>query len=201
MNIARDHLEDLRRSGLTDATIALCRFESVSPNDIPLVEVESAYKLPYFDLDGTLTGFSRMKLFPPVVREDGSIQKYHQPGETDSQVYLPPVLDWQSVADDPLWPVILTEGEKKATAACQCGFACIGVAGVWNWRQRLDNGERLIIPTLDLFRWEGRQVELVPDSDVWWPEKKQALQGFYALGRELNSRGARVTFIKLPEGP
>jgi len=201
MSLAPDHLADLRNSGLADETIKKAGICALPPNDITLRGVESAYQIPYFRVDGTPSHFSRYKLFPTITHEDGSIQKYHQPAGTDSQLYLSPLLDWQSVADDPLRLVIHTEGEKKALAACERGLVCIGVAGVWNWRQRLDRGERLVIPTLDLFRWDGRSVELCPDSDVWRPEKRQARQGFYALGRELQARGARVVLVKLPEGP
>ena len=77
----------------------------------------------------------------------------------------------------------------------------LGVGGVWNWRQKLDDGERLPLLDFDAFQWKGREVELVPDSDAWLPEKMQnILSGFYALGRELQDRGARVTFVQLPHG-
>lgn len=93
--------------------------------------------------------------------------------------------------------VVITEGEKKAASLCQYGIPTIGIAGTWNWRQKLDSGERLVIPILDQFIWKGRSVELVPDSDCWRPEKHHALSGFYALAMELTLRGAEVAFIIL----
>lgn len=198
--LSAEHLADLRKSGLSDATIEKAQIRAVPPCDIKLAGVESAYEIPYFKLDGTPSDFSRYKLFPPIIHEDSSTQKYDQPKGTDAWLYLPPLIVWADVAADPLRPVVFSEGEKKSLCACERGLACIGIAGVWNWRQRLDSGERLVIPTLDLFQWDRRPVELCPDSDVWRPEKRQALQGFYALGRELQARGARVVLIKLPEG-
>jgi hypothetical protein len=199
MNLAPDHKEDLQRSGLSDDTIEAHQVASVPPGEIRLPGVESAYRFPYFGLDGKPTRYERRKLFPPIVGPNGT-QKYYQEPDTPPMLYMSPLRDWASIASDPERPLIITEGEKKAAAGCQAGLAVLGVAGVWNWRQRLDSGERLVLPTLDQFIWKGRDVELVPDSDVWRPDKQQALDGFYALAQELISRGATVHFVMLPEG-
>ena len=196
--LAPDHLIDLRKSGLTDETIARCQFESVRPHDIKLKGVESAYRLPYFDLAGKKNSLERIKLFPPVKRKDGT-QKYHQAPDTAPSLYLAPLLDWGTIAQVNS-PLSITEGEKKAAAVAQHRVPCIGVAGVWNWRQSLENGDRMVLPALEQFIWMGRPVELIPDSDVWRPEKHDALCGFYAMAQELVSRGAAVRFVVLPEG-
>lgn len=198
MSLAPEHQSDLKASGLTDATIAACKFTAVRPQDIKLRGVESAYRIPYFDLDGRTTSGERWKLFPPISGPDGK-QKYHQPPGSDPALYLSPLVQWDEVARDPQRSVSGTEGEKKALAMSQIGVPTIGIAGVWNWRQRLDHGDRLVIPSVDLFIWKDRVVELVPDSDVWRKEKLLALCGFYALAQELVSRGANVRFIVLPE--
>ena len=95
--LAPDHLSDLRKSGLTDETIARCQFESVRPHDIKVKGAESAYRLPYFDIAGKKNCLERMKLFPPVKRKD-STQKYHQAADTSPALYLPPLLDWGPIA-------------------------------------------------------------------------------------------------------
>lgn len=196
-SLAPDHLTDLRKSGLTDETIARCQFESVRPHDIKVKGAESAYRLPYFDIAGKKNCLERMKLFPPVKRKD-STQKYHQAADTSPALYLPPLLDWRSIASTNS-PLFITEGEKKAAALTQHRIPCIGVAGVWNWRQELESGAKLVLPAFDQFIWPARPVELIPDSDVWRPDKHQALCGFYALAQELVSRGAVVRFVVLPE--
>lgn len=198
MSLAPDHLTDLHKSGLSDATIAACLFKSLRPHDIKLKAVESAYAIPYFDLNGKENCFSRWKLFPPLQR-DGKTQKYHQLKDTTPSLYLPPLTEWATIAADVARPLLLTEGEKKAAAMCQAGFACIGVAGVWCWREKLEQHERMVLPAVEQFIWKGRVVELVPDSDVWRPEKQAALDGFYALAQELVARGAKVEFVVLPE--
>ena len=77
---------------------------------------------------------------------------------------------------------------------------CIGIAGVWNWRNKLDNDERLTCPELDQIIWQGREVEIIPDSDGWREDKRfDVLAGFYALAMDLIQRRARVQFVKLPE--
>lgn len=198
MTLAPDHLADLHASGLEDSTIALCGYESVRPQDITIRGVESAYRLPYFTLDGTRNCIERWKLFPPLKRSDGT-QKYHQEAGTAPGLYLAPLIDWSSIASDPEQAILIVEGEKKAAAGCQVGLSALGVAGVWNWRQKLNTGERLTLPALDQFVWDGRPVELIPDSDVWRKDKFAALCGFYALAQELVLRGAQVKFIVLPE--
>lgn len=200
MALAPEHLADLRASGLEDATIAACGYEAVRPHDIKIQGVHSAYRIPYPALDGAKNGFERWRFFPAIQRADGSKQKYFQPAGSAPHLYLCPCCNWASVAKDSSVPLIIPEGEKKAAKACQEGLAAIGVAGLWNWRQKLDNGERLVIPTLDQFVWNGRDVLLVPDSDAWRPEREvDLLAGFYALGQELVFRGANVRLLRLPE--
>lgn len=199
MALAPEHLADLKKSGLSDSTISALGCESERPQEIRIPGVESAYAIPYYGLDGQPNCFKRTKLFPPVRRADGSTQKYHQPPGTSPQLYMPPLFSWAAVARNPKCDLLITEGEKKAAAMCEQGKFCAAVAGVWNWRMTLDNGERLTLPVLDQFVWQDRTVELIPDSDVWRPDRHAALSGFFALGMELLSRGATVALVKLPE--
>lgn len=197
--LAPEHLSDLRRSGLTDATIESLEFEAVPPGKIKLPGVESAYRLPYFGLDGTRTDFDRWKMFPPIKTPDGHTQKYTQPKGSAPALYMPPLFSWAAVARNAKTELLVCEGEKKAASACQRGLFAGGIAGVWCYRQTLDNGERITLPLFDQFVWTDRPVLLVPDSDVWRPGKEQALLGFFSLAQELTSRGAVCSFLKLPE--
>ncbi|NOU09376.1 MAG: DUF3854 domain-containing protein [Nitrospira sp.] len=200
MSLAPLHREDLYKSGLIDTTIELCQFHSARPHDIKRYPaVDSALVIPYFNPDGKPTGFERHKLFPPLVHQDGRVQKYSQEQGSDSELYLPPLHPWKQIAADPTQLIIITEGEKKAACACQIGLFCLGVAGVWNWKVKLDRYERMVVPGLDLFVWQDRSVELVPDSDVWRKEKFQALQALFALAMQLKDWGASVKFVRLPD--
>jgi hypothetical protein len=199
--LAPEHLEDLYRSGLHDDTIRALFIAAVPPHELKhLPKVTSAYALPYFNLDGSVNCFKRWKLFPSITTVDGHTQKYYQPAGTSTHVYLPPLLSWTNTARHSNQPLMFTEGEKKAACACQHGLITAGIAGVWNWRQRLDTGEPFLIPTLDQFVWKDRTVELVPDSDAWRDERLiTVLGGFYAFGQELVLRGGNVRLVKLPE--
>jgi hypothetical protein len=151
MNLAAEHLADLASSGLTEETLAVMQVEAVRPHDIKVQGALSAYRMVYFGIDGSKNCFQRLRLFPVITRADGSKQKYFQVAGSDPHLYLLPLFDWSSVARDPSMPLIIPEGEKKSAKACQEGLFAIGVAGLWNWRQKLDSGERLIIPTLVSF--------------------------------------------------
>jgi Domain of unknown function (DUF3854) len=200
MSLAPEHLADLKKSRLMDEMIALCQFRSARPHDIRRFKsVDSALVIPYFDLDGKPTTFERLKFFPPLIHVDGTVQKYSQEHGSDSELYIPPLHPWKEIAADPTQVIVVTEGEKKSACGCQAGLFCVGISGVWNWRIKLDRHERMVVPGLDLFVWQDRAVEMVPDSDLWRKEKFKALCGFYALGMELVSRGAMVKFVQLPD--
>ena len=193
-----EHLADLKKSGLTELSIQQLQYQAVPPSQLPK-GVESAYALPYFNLDGSVNCFQRMKLFPPVKTDHGTL-RYWQPPNTSPHLYVPPLLTWQEIARDATEKLIITEGEKKAACACQHGLSTAGVGGVWCWRSTLDNGEKLTLPMLDEFQWHNRSVLMCPDSDGWHDGKEmQVLAGFFALARELQSRGANVQFVRLPD--
>lgn len=205
MNLNRDHLADLRKSGLKDETLMACRFQTVSLDDLeqlgPRYEpVLSAYRIPYFDVKGERIDFVRLKLFPPVKEADGHEQKYWQPFGSRPHLYLPPIVNWQSIASTPTNPIIIAEGEKKSAAGCQLGLAVIGIGGCWCWRMTQDDDEKVFLPDFDWFDWKNRDVELCPDSDGWWTDKRiDILAGFYALGKELERRGAHVLLVRLSD--
>ena len=176
-----EHLADLRKSGLTDETIQMAGVYSIAPGDINRFfrqapdEVESALCFPYQG-----GSFARIKLFPALGK-----MKYSQPPRTGARLYVPhPVTD-----HGPLWVV---EGEKKTLAAIQIGEPAVGIGGVWNW---LSDGEP--IADIQLVDWSGREVTIVPDSDVF--RRTDLLRAIYALGREIQALGAEVLVAQIPQ--
>src|SRR5512140_3045050 len=95
--LSPDQLADLRRSGLNDHTIALMQCEGVRPKELPVKGAVSAYRLPYFNLDGTINCFARLKFVPELIDADGKKMKYWQPQGSLPHLYCPPIVDW--------WPV------------------------------------------------------------------------------------------------
>jgi len=183
LHLHPDHLADLRASGLSDETIRAAGVYSLRPRDIALffnlrrgvpAEIETALCFPYQGGE-----FARIKLFPALGK-----MKYVQPPKTGARLYmLLPVRDGE---------IIVTEGEKKTLAAHQVGMNAVGIGGLWNW---LTNGEP--IADLNLIKWDGRDVVIVPDSDVF--QRQDLLRAVYALGRELRERGASVSVAEIPQ--
>ncbi len=113
--------------------------------------------------------------------------------------YLPPNLysSERRLLDASL-PKIITEGEKKALAACAIGLSCIAVPGVDNWRRGA--GTKHLHPLLKRVAAEGPDLFLCYDSD-----RSTNITGVRRAEREfsqaLASAGAAVYVIRLPNGP
>ena len=122
VNLHPDHIADLQRSGLTGKVLSELAIADVRPHDITVQGVRSAYRIPFFDIDGTQTGFERQRLFPAVKTSDGHTQKYFQLNGTDPHPYFPPLMKWRPIAHTPDEPLIIVEGEKKAASACRLGI-------------------------------------------------------------------------------
>jgi putative DNA primase/helicase len=195
-----EHLADLRASGLSDETIKAANIFSVAPRLICSRDPRKAlHGGPFFSSRGVPpelrsalcfpygAEFARIKLFPPGPYESspnlGKI-KYKQPPGTSARLYMP-----FAIGNGPLFVV---EGEKKCLAGYQAGLNSVGIGGLWNW---LSNGAP--VDDLKLIEWDGREVTIIPDSDVF--DRPDLLRAVYALGRELQSQGASVYVAEIPQ--
>ncbi len=190
------HLEDLHKSGLTEATIQAAGLHSARPQDLPRL---CGRRIPdettglVFDYGG---GFARLKVFPPLHDGDGREVKYLQPPGSPVRAYVPSGVS--EILADPSRSLFIAEGEKKSLKLTQDGFAAVGLGGVWNFREKILPDDALI-PDLEAVTWAGRIVYLVPDSDAWM--KEQVLLAVYRLARLLEARTATVLIVKLPVRP
>jgi hypothetical protein len=203
LSLHPEALQDLRGSGLDDATIAAAGLYTPAPVDLPRLlsarlvdQVRHVLVFPYDEVGhGGLwrrqDEFVRCKLFPPVSDGQGHTIRYYQRGGTPPRLYLPARA--RAALADPAVPLLITEGEKKALKANQEGLACIAVGGLWNWQI----GGRPLAD-LDRIDWYEREAVIAPDSDVW--TRPDLLQPVFALGKELEGRGAKVAVLKLPSG-
>src|SRR5262249_16167940 len=114
-------------------------------------------------------GYARVK--PARPRPKGG--KYESPRGLTNRPYVPPGGGTAAALADPAQPLILTEGEKKAVAADQAGYPCMGLVGVWGWQQPRPRdargrgyGPRKLLPELRTVPWKGRKVFVVFDSDA-----------------------------------
>ncbi len=122
-------------------------------------------------------------------------KRYEQPSNTVCCVYFPQNQeDWPKVLKDVETPLIFTEGEFKAAAACKYGFPTLGVGGVYNWRS-LGKG-LTVLPELKTISWIGRHVYLAFDSD--YLTNPMVLAALKELGDWLVDEGAFVYVVTLP---
>jgi Domain of unknown function (DUF3854) len=184
-----EHLDDLRKSGLTDETIEAAELYSVTAAALqPLLgwvpPVKTALILPYPRQD-----FFRVKIFPGYKDDKGHTVKYLQRKDSGSHVYTPPGV--QPVLPNPMIELAWTEGEKKGLKATQEGIFCLGLGGLWNWV-----AEGKALPFLDTIAHVERTETIYPDSGVW--TKFELLQAVFAFGKELELRGAKVRVAIIP---
>lgn len=130
---------DLALSGITAEDIHARIMSDAERQACALKFQVEGYVIPYFSIVGKPLPFYRVRLF------DYNI-KYKQIKNTSNHVYFPP--DFMAVYNSMLerFPegqqfCILTEGEKKAVAACKAGFPAIAFGGVDSWNNRI-----LLIP-------------------------------------------------------
>jgi len=205
------HLADLRLSGLSDAQIIACRFQSLqTASDVQKIlnwkryrgELGDCLCIPFVDADGKSAEYARLKPDSPrKAKDDGKPIKYESPKGSANRAYFPPAT--RAALRDSSIPLLLSEGEKKAAKADQEGFPCIGLTGVWNWQKKQSKdaegnriGERELIDDLATIPWQGRIVFIAYDSDAATNSNVQLAES--ALAEALQRRGANVRIIRFP---
>lgn len=189
-----NHLEDLRNSGLSDETIEQLGFRSGTAKEVASIlgfNVGPGLVMPYPSTDPI---FNRVKPDTPPTFTDGGgagkPAKYLSPKGTLNRAYIPP-LAWEALEDVSV-ALMIVEGEKKAAKACQEGFPCIGLAGIWGFRDR----EHDFIPDLEAIRLDGRRLLIAPDSDV--STNSGVRDAVWELGYQLMQRRALTCIVELP---
>jgi hypothetical protein len=192
-------LADLKRSGLNAKDFKILNLKTLTSDET--LELTGKYKVrsvqfPYLDPRGKDTGFYRLR-FLDEARSFGNHKKsprYWQPPDTVPRAYFTPYIDWPRALDDPKNEIWITEGEKKAAAACKAGIATIGLGGVWSWR--VTKTRIPLIPDLVLIPMRARLVKICFDTDA---EPKPLVTGaLEMLGHVLGQRGAIIEVISLP---
>ncbi len=213
-SLAPEHLQDLRKSGLSAETIGLHKIRSVPPTMIASLlgfampaDVESALLFPFPDPLGGFMDYVKVKTFPDHVDRRGSVVEEHRgPGRdrynggrrkylvrrrVAPRLYFPITTMPQALAGP--GPVWLVEGMKKTLAAAQIGLPAVGIESAWGWRRK---GSRALLQDFDHIALEGRIVELVPDSDV--QTNPMIAKAMRQLADALRTMGATPRLVKLP---
>lgn len=193
------HLQDLRSSGLSDATIQAARcYSAQEPTTRDLLGFGVGPGL-VFEFPGTEDdkGVPFVQVKPDVRPAWLNGAKYISPKGAGCRVYVPPILSPSTLTNVNV-PLHITEGAKKALKATQEGLACVALAGVDAWKDQR-SGKSAPIPDLEKIVWQGRRVYVVYDSDL--ATKPAVRFAEFRLGRELRDRGADVYAVRLPGGP
>ncbi len=103
--------EDVKRLKLRPVTATAAEALGFKP-------AQSGFVIPYFTLQGKPTNFSHSVLRCEARSFTGKEgRKYNQLPGSGNHLYLPPLVPWVTVANDPETPLCLTEGELKAATA------------------------------------------------------------------------------------
>lgn len=96
--------------------------------------------------------------------------------------------------------LLITEGAKKVDSAVSHGILCtIGLQGVYGWRGKNEHGGSTALADWEQIALKNRTVVIAFDSDVMTKaEVRGALDRFSGF---LNSRGAKVKYILMPNLP
>jgi hypothetical protein len=192
-----------RSSGLSDEQAEKLQFQALDREDVRLLggnfQCAHGLKIPYFDAEGNLSTFYRLRYLEPLpgfAAQATKPQRYVQPSGTLNEVYMPPLLEhsWASVQRDPKVPVYITEGELKAAAGCSAGLATLGLGGVDVWRSAKKGLE--VLPQLGAFEWKNRTVTIIYDSDA--ATNENVVRAQRQLAQELTVLGAIPQIASLP---
>ena len=186
--LTKDHAKELGIWTVTDASKLDSAFHKVE-----------ALQLRYRDIDGSETGFYRVRYLqdpPGFGTQLAKPQRYVQQKGTLNWVYLPHTnnADWESISKDSSQPLLITEGEFKAACAQVHGFNTLALGGVTMW-QSMKKGVPLL-PPLDRFNWRSRSVVIVFDSDA--ATNPQVAKASVRLAKTLVLQGAVVRIASLP---
>lgn len=193
-----DHLEDLRRSGLTDETIKAHRFRSLTRVELQSLlnfkvptAVRSALLIPFPDLAGGFMEHVRVKVFPPLPGRHDNTIKYLQPTGSPPRLFFPLLTLKEALQENA--PLYAVEGEKKSLAVAQLGLPAVGFCGIEGWHTK---GSRDLIADFERLLLKDRIVELVPDGDC--QTNDDVRRGAEHLALALAQRGARPRLVVLP---
>lgn len=205
--------EKLESSGLNEQVAEkLGMYEVVSAKMLEdSFDARPAIVMPYLGLDKKpmsahprwpnfyriryLTKEERAPSFGDVTDKKVKEIRYVQPPGSAVCAYFPATMDWATIAADPGYEVIITEGELKAAAACEMEFPTIGLGGVWSFRTVREG--HFFLPELEAFQWVRRTVYICFDSD--YAENPNICRAIMALCDELGERGALVKVLLLPD--
>ncbi len=216
LNPQKLFIEKLASSGLTLEDAKKLKMHVTEVEDVGSPGAKRiALKIPYYDPNGNrLTFYNdftkqpepfwRARYLAPGATSFGSLSeksqslRYIQPPHTSAYAYFPQNYKWAPLLEKPVIErLFITEGELKAAKACQMGYPCIGLGGVYNWKS-MKHGITFL-PELESVNWKHCLIYLVFDSDT--ATNLDVATALYQLSRALTVRGACPQIVSLPTLP
>ena len=133
--------------------------------------------------------------YPKAFTKDriNNFLKRHESTETG----ITPNNFWLFVAESPLIPVGLAEGEKKAAALLSIGIVAISIPGTRMGYRRTRDGLALH-PDLALFAQAGREITFYFDSDIKPSTCKNTESAIANTGLLLLKENCKVSVVTIP---
>jgi uncharacterized protein (DUF927 family) len=167
----------------------------------PSQRITPTLLIPRYDMTGKLAGYQhrpdnpRFKNKKPI--------KYETPSGSQMGIDVHPSLSRRpgervALLKDPSFPLVITEGIRKADSAVSIDLCCIGLLGVWNWRGSNDAGGLTALPDWEDVALNDRRVYIAFDSDVMI--NNHVYLALRRFGEFLSGRHAVVRFIYIPAG-
>jgi Domain of unknown function (DUF3854)/Family of unknown function (DUF5906) len=156
------------------------------------------FLIPYFDFEGVPTDFWRLRYLKDTRKGFEALTgkkalRYVQRTGGTNEVYLPPFVDWQKLAENTAIPLVITEGELKAACATKVGIPTIGLGGVYCFKSVKQR--EALLPMLRQIEWAGRKVIICYDSDA--VTNPNVVIAENQLAKELAALGAEVHIARL----
>lgn len=197
-SIREPHLQMLREgSGISDKVIAARGYRSISANEAKEYgfapsQRRSGLLMPVWSPDG-VNPLHILRPDSPRLNGDKPL-KYEMPQGQSVRLDCPPLC--RAMLADPNIPLWVTEGIKKADALASHDLCAIALLGVWNFKGKNDLGGVTFLSDWDFIALNGRQVNIVFDSDVM--TKHQVREALDRLTEHLQRKGAHVAAVYLP---
>lgn len=153
--------------------------------------------VPVRDATGEIATFQIRPDTPRKKGGTGKAVKYETRGADHMTIDVPPGA--RASIGDPLIPLWVTEGARKADSAVSQGVCCVALLGVWNWRGKNAQGGSTALGHWESIATRGRTIYLAFDSDV--TEKPEVRAALERLRGFLKSRGALPRIVYLPAEP
>ena len=198
-------VEKAKTSCLDESDVEALNMKPAKPSELKGLglPVFEAMRIPYFNADGSENGFVRYRYMEDTRKgiakqTDAKPLRYVQPPNSEPQVYLPPIsYDWSTVIENTSQPIAITEGEFKAACCTKHVMPCVGLGGVYSFRAKATGHD--LIPQLQQFKWRGRQVVFIYDTDA--KTNLNVMRAQDALATKLVELGAMVLIADLPDTP